>query len=454
MKCFNGRKILILKLLLLSFIIINAQEKKPVVPQFKPPEWTKNVVMYEVNVRQYTPEGTFKAFEEHLPRLNKMGVDILWFMPIHPIGEKNRKGSLGSYYSIKDYKAINPEYGTEEDFKHLVNKAHEMGFYVMLDWVANHTSWDNVWTESHPEFFSKNEKGEFYPPVPDWHDVIDLDFSNKELWNYMIDAMKYWVSEFDVDGFRCDYANGVPIEFWTAARKELEKVKPLFMLAEAAEPEMHIAFDMTYNWQLKDIMNKIAAGELNAAALTNHILTEKKEYPKEGYRLNFTTNHDENSWSGTVFERLGESAEMFSVLTTTIHGMPLFYSGQEAGLNKRLRFFEKDTIDWSNPVFEDLFTKLCELKEKNKAVWSGLYGGEVILIENSNPENIFSFYREKDGYRLIAFFNASPKEQKFSFKSGSLAGAYKNYFTSEEFTLKTDNTLTLKPWEYIILVNK
>lgn len=444
----RNHKVYLVVLLFLLCNKIYTQEQK----LFTVPEWTKNAVIYEVNIRQYTPEGTFKAFEKHLPRLKKMGVDVLWFMPVHPIGGQNRKGSLGSYYSIKDYKAINPEFGTEEDFKNLIKKIHEMGMYVMLDWVGNHTSWDNVWTKTNPEFFSKNDKGEFYPPVADWSDVIDLNYDNKELWKAMIDAMKYWVKEFDVDGFRCDFAVGVPLEFWIEARKELEKVKPLFMLAEASEPYLHKAFDATYNWQLKDVMNNIPSGKLNALALSNHIKDEIKNYPSEAYRLNFTTNHDENSWSGTEFERLGPAVDAFNVYVFTTWGIPLIYSGQEAGLNKRLRFFDKDTIFWNNLKYEKFFSSLIKLKKENTALWNGKFGGNIELLKNSNEDNVLSFIRSKDKNKVIAVFNFSNVKQNLVIDCKDINGLFKNYFTKKTMRVYSQLKLILKPWEYLILV--
>lgn len=450
------QKTLILILLIhLLFVNVFSQDKISKDKKlFSAPEWTKNVVIYEVNVRQYTPEGTFKAFEKHLPRLKQMGIDVLWFMPIHPIGEQNRKGTLGSYYSIKDYKAINPEFGTEKDFKDLIKKIHELGMYVMLDWVGNHTSWDNVWTKTNPEFFSKNEKGEFYPPVADWSDVIDLNYESLELRKAMIDAMKYWVKEFDVDGFRCDFAVGVPLDFWIEARKELEKIKPLFMLAEASEPYLHEAFDATYNWQLKDVMNNIPKGKMNAKDLANHILNEIKNYPVDGYRLNFTTNHDENSWSGTEFERLGNAVDAFNVFIFTTKGIPLIYSGQETGLNKRLRFFDKDTIFWNDLKYEEFFSSLIKLKKENKALWNGKYGGDIKLLKNNNDECIISFLRYTENNKVISIFNFSPENKSVNIDCEDIKGTYKNYFTGESINLTEDFTFNLKPWDYIILVKK
>lgn len=218
----------------------------PAISNVITPEWVKNAVIYEVNVRQYTPEGTFNAFTEHLPRLKTLGVDILWFMPVNPIGVKNRKGPLGSYYSVKDYTAVNPEFGTMEDFRRLVEQVHEQGMYAIIDWVPNHTAWDHRWTKEHPDWYKQDEKGEFVSPF-DWTDVIQLDYDNEEMRQEMIEEMIFWIRESDIDGYRCDVAHMVPVDFWDEARKELDKVKPVFMLAESDQYFLHKnAFDMTY----------------------------------------------------------------------------------------------------------------------------------------------------------------------------------------------------------------
>ncbi|HSD63257.1 MAG TPA: alpha-amylase family glycosyl hydrolase, partial [Ignavibacteriaceae bacterium] len=324
----------------------------------KHPTWSYNLSIYEVNTRQYTQEGTFKAFDSHIKDLKDIGVGIIWFMPINPIGEKNRKGSLGSYYSVKNYKEVNPEFGTLEDFKETVKQIHSMGMYVIIDWVANHTAWDNVWTKEHPDFYTRDSLGNFAPPVKDWTDVIDLNYDNKELWKNMIDAMKYWVQECDIDGFRCDVAGMVPMEFWKSARIELEKIKKVFLLAEAEGPQYHEAFDMTYSWELLHLMNDVAKGKKSVQAVRDYFTKEKDQYPPDAYRMRFTTNHDENTWNGTEFERMGAAAETFDVFTCVISGMPLVYSGQEAGLNKRLKFFEKDTIQWEKNNYRILYSDL------------------------------------------------------------------------------------------------
>ena len=416
------------------------------------PGWSKNIGIYEVNLRQFTPEGTFVSFEKHLPRLKELGVGILWLMPIHPIGELNRKGTLGSYYSVKDYKAVNPEFGTLEEFKALVDKIHSMGMYVIIDWVANHSAWDNVWVKSHPEFYARDKEGNFVPPVPDWRDVIDFDYSNKELWNYMIDAMKFWVEGADIDGFRCDVAAMVPTEFWNKARAELEKAKPVFMLAEAREPELHeFAFDMTYNWKLKNIFNEIGLGNADAEDIVDYYNYEKENYGADDYRMVFTTNHDENTWHGTVKERLGEGAEAFNILIFLLPDMPLIYSGQEAGLSKRLDFFEKDEIDWSEFTYAKKFKTLLKLKKENKAIWNGKSGGEIQFVENSDEENILSFFRKRGNDMVFAIFNLSDKENVAEIRTG-FSGKFQELFSEKVFQIGRKHSVKLNPWEYKIFV--
>ncbi len=421
--------------------------------QLKPiqhPEWSKNAVIYEVNIRQFTPEGTFAAFEKHLPALKNLGVDILWLMPINPIGKLNRKGSLGSYYSVKDYKVINPEFGTMEDFKKLVSKIHDTGMYIIIDWVANHTSWDNVWVNTHPEFFTKDKNGNFVPPVADWEDVIDLNYGNKDLWNYMIDAMNFWVKENNIDGFRCDVAAMVPTEFWIEARKELIKSKSdIFMLAEANENYLHQAFNMTYNWPLKDLMNDVAQGKKESLVIKDYFEREKTEYNSDDYRMVFTTNHDENSWNGTEYERLGDAVETFAVLCGTVKGMPLIYTGQETGMNKRLRFFEKDTVNWEIKPIREIYTKLNSLKKRNKALWNGKAGGEMNFIETGN-KNVLAFEREKDGNSIISVFNLSPEIETVNLDHAKSGVKYVDVFNDNEIILNKSLELKLNPWGYKI----
>ncbi len=415
------------------------------------PSWSVNTTIYEVNVRQYTPEGTFKAFSASLPKLKEMGIGILWFMPINPIGLVNRKGSLGSYYSVKDYTAVNPEFGTLEDFKSVVKQAHDLGMFVIIDWVANHTAWDNVWTKTHPEFFSKDRNGKFFPPVTDWADVIDLNYDNKELWNYMRDAMKFWIEECSIDGFRCDVAEMVPLEFWKWVHPQLDAIKPVFMLAEGNLPELHQAFDMTYNWQLKDLFVNCAKGNKSANDFYEYFKKEKIEYPTDSYRMVFTSNHDENTWNGTDRERFGDAANTFAVLTCLVPGMPLVYNGQEAGLNKRLNFFEKDFINWDDNVMRNYYKLLFDAKKENKALWNGAEGGELQKL-SINDGSVFAFIRERDSNKIISIFNLSNEKKQVTITSPKLDGAYKNLFTDSSVLLNNQYQLTLEPWGYRVFI--
>ncbi len=432
-----------------------AQQK---INSVKHPEWSYNQTIYEVNIRQFTKSGTFKEFETHLPRLKKLGVGILWLMPINPIGEKNRKGTLGSYYSVKDYLDVNPEFGTLDDFKSLVNEIHKLGMRVIIDWVANHTAWDNDLINEHPDWFTKDSLGNFVPPVPDWHDTVDLNYDNKNLWSYMKNAMKSWVEKYNIDGFRCDVASKVPTDFWIEARKELDAIKPVFMLAESDSPELHQAFDMTYDWKVYHTLNEIAAQKQNLDSLKKVLENDEKNFPQEAFRMEFTTNHDENSWNGTAVKRLGAALEPFSAFTFIIPGMPLIYNGQEAGLNKKLNFFEKDTIDWTNLKYENFYQTLVELKKNNKTLQCGERGGKIKELKysssssNSNEKNVFPFIREEEGDKIFAIFNFSNKEQSIKIDDDEISGEYKKLFSNDEIKIDKSIQILLPPWGYQIYV--
>lgn len=410
--------------------------------------WSKNASIYEVNLRQYTPEGTISAFEAHLPRLKELGVDILWFMPIHPVGEKNRKGSLGSYYSVKDYLAVDPAYGTMEDFKRLVDKIHEMGMYVIIDWVANHTAWDNSLLEQHPDFYTRDSAGNFVSPY-DWTDVVDLNFDNPGLRKYMTDALVFWVKEAGIDGFRCDVAGMVPTEFWEGARMALDSVKPVFMLAEWEEPALHNkAFDMTYGWNLHHVMNDIAKGEKDVKAIDDYFITHDTAWPPDAYRMYFTSNHDENSWNGTEFERMGDAAAAFAVMSATVPGVPLIYSGQEAGLEKRLSFFDKDTILWRDHPMADIYKELLNLKGENEALWNGQYGGTYTRVENSSNNKVYTFMRKKGDYEVFTVLNLSPDAAEITLTGDAVRGKFNALFVEDPISIEASSVIKLGPWGY------
>lgn len=416
------------------------------------PEWAHNATIYEVNIRQYTEEGSFDAFAEHLPRLRDMGVTILWLMPIHPIGEKERKGSLGSYYSVQDYYGINPEFGNKDDFRSLVKQIHEHGMYVILDWVANHTAWDAVWTETHPEIYETDDDGNFIiPPGTDWTDVIQLDYDQPETREKMFEAMEYWVREFNIDGYRCDVADLVPTEFWNELRQRLDAVKPVFMLAEAENPEHHYhAFEMSYAWENHHLFNAIARGEMTAEDLDRRLSDDKEQFPEYAYRMQFTSNHDENSWSGTVFERMGDGAETFAVLAATIPGMPLVYSGQEAALDKRLEFFEKDPVEWHDYPLKDFYTNLLHLNRNNKALFNGIHGGDLQRFETTSDERVFAFFREREEHKVIVLLNLTDEYTEFEIRSPDLAGTYTDLFNGNEILYNSHESWQFGPWEYIV----
>ena len=452
MKDFLLPRTLLLALALLASISCRAEETT----YGMYPEWSKNVGIYEVNVRQFSEEGTFDKVTEYLPEIKAMGIDLVWLMPIHAIGEKNRKGSLGSYYSITDYKSVNPEFGTKDDFRELVERAHELDMYVILDWVANHTAWDHHWTETNPEFYEINEAGEFIPPVEDWSDVISLDFDNAELRLSMIDAMEYWVREFGIDGYRCDVAEEVPTDFWNEARAALNQIGQVFMLAEGQLPEFHDeAFEMTYAWHQMGEMRKLKAGQINAKDLAEYEAYERNEkYPREAIRMRFLSNHDENSWHATVEEDYGPAAGVLRAYTFAAPGMPLIYNGEEAGLDKQLLFFEKDLIDWRPHPERDRLTRLFQFKKRNQALWNGAHGGDLIEFETRKDEQVWAFHRERNGDKIVAILNLSPGTASFAISDDALAGSYVDVLSDAELEFNNHEHFTLGPWGYMLLEAK
>jgi cyclomaltodextrinase / maltogenic alpha-amylase / neopullulanase len=424
--------------------------------ELKHPEWSKNATLYEANIRQFTPEGTFKAFESHLPRLKALGADIIWLMPIHPIGEKNRKGKLGSYYSVKDYYGINPEFGTLDDFKGLVKKIHSLGMYVIIDWVGNHSAWDNKLVTEHPEWYTKTKDGNFQPtPWYDWDDVIDFDYNLPEVQRYMKDALTYWVKETNIDGYRCDVAGFIPVDFWNSARSELDAIKPVFMLAEWESRDLHKrAFDATFSWSLWDFMKATATDKKGIGALVNYLGQDVNAFPSGGYRMLFTDNHDKNSWEGNQYTFFGNSLEACMVFCTMVKGIPLVYGGQEAGLNKSLSFFDKDTINWKEHQFASIYTRLFALKHQNQALWNGDWGGEMIRIQNNQIDQVISFSREKNSDKVIAIFNFGDKPLLAQLNTKHDKGGYTDWFTNEYIELKGDDVFNLKANSYRVLVKQ
>ena len=430
------------------------KEVKPLVSTVVHPEWSKNSVLYEVNVRQYTEQGTFNAFAEHIPRLKTLGVDVLWFMPTFPIGVLNRKGGLGSYYSVKDFLNVNPEFGTLKDFKAILDKAHALGMKVVIDWVPNHTSWDNNLTTEHPDWYVKDSNGKFTPPIGfDWTDVIQLDWSKKGLQDYMIDALKFWVN-MGVDGFRIDHPNNTPKEFWERARTELTAIKPVLLIGEIEEPNNYLekGFDMNYAWEMHHLMNSVAQGKESVSSLAKYYENESAKYPNNVYRLQFLTNHDENTWAGTIDSLMGPAQRAFATLIFTDQGVPLIYSGQEDCLSKRLKFFYRDPIVWDSCYLTGFYQDLISLKKQYKALWNGDAGGPMVRIKTSNDNSIFAFYREKDESRVVVILNLSNKFVAMKSFPQNLNGEYIDYFGGHTIVLPLVDSIRFEPWGGKVLV--
>ena len=359
-------------------------------------------VVYEMNVRQYTPEGTFAAAQQQLPRLAELGVDILWLMPIYPIGEEGRKGTLGSYYAVRNYCDVNPEFGTLEDFDNFLAEAHRLGLRVVIDWVANHTSPDAVWVTGQPADWYERDADGNTTFTADWSDTANLNYENKDVWNGMANAMRFWL-ERGIDGFRCDMACEVPLEFWQETIAGLRADYPgIYMLAEGEEPLLHTlsGFDASYSWELHHMLNAIARGEKNIDELTDYLQRDAERFPEDAMRLMFTSNHDENSWAGTEFERMGDAAKLMAVLTFTLpNGQPLIYTGQEIGWNKRFEFFKKDPVPaWEDNEYTEFYKWLVELRHNNPALSAGGKGGKFEVV--SAVDSVLVFTRTLNGNKV------------------------------------------------------
>ena len=421
--------------------------------QFTPVAWANNTNIYEVNLRQYTQEGTFNAFIKELPRLRHMGIEILWFMPITPISKDKRLGTLGSYYACSSYVQTNPEFGSVSDFANLVSAAHELGFKILIDWVANHTGWDHEWTKDHPDFYRKNLDGQFFD-AHGWNDVIDLNYDNQELWPKMISAMEFWVKECGIDGFRCDMAMLVPIDFWKAARRQLDGIRKLFWLAECEEITYHEAFDATYTWKWLHKMEAYYKKETGTEGLDEVLKYYDTMFPPTALRAMFTSNHDENSHSGSEYERLGASAEAFAVLCCTWNAVPLIYSGQELPNKKRLKFFDKDFIEWDGQcALHGFFKTLLSLRKSNAALNAG--DVEVVTYRLHTDANhfVFAFLRKnkQTNQEVLVVINLSEHVKHLvHIHAEELTGSFTNVFTRAVKDFTAEKHFALQPWEYLV----
>ncbi|MBT8261314.1 MAG: alpha-amylase [Bacteroidia bacterium] len=433
----------------------------------------ESAVIYEANIRQYSPEGTFNAFTRDIPQLKELGVKIIWLMPVFPISEVKRKAFgdkmvediddaserekyLGSYYAVSDFRKINPEFGTIEDFRKLLKTAHENDIYVILDWVPNHTGWDHTWITQHPDFYTKNSEGEITDPLNDdgtpvgWEDVADLNYDNMEMREAMIADMMYWVEEEGIDGFRCDMAGMVPTDFWADAIPKLRSAKDIFMLAEWEDPQLtrNNLFEMAYGWEVHHLLNAIAKEEKGVRDFDNYMNHSVEKWKNGGYLMNFLTNHDENSWAGSVSERMGDASEAMLALVYCMPGMPLIYSGQEYDLDHRLKFFEKDSIPKEKGKVWPVLKKLGELKNTIPALSGAKNQGEYTRLQTS-PEDVLAFKREKNSSELIYVANMSTEEREVVLP---LQGKYLESISGNEIEINPNNSILLGPWQYRILV--
>ncbi|MFK5880333.1 MAG: alpha-amylase family glycosyl hydrolase [Flavobacteriaceae bacterium] len=474
---FTLKKIIILVLGLTLLISCQKQEKKSEEKAIEIAAINDKVfetaVIYEVNIRQYSKEGSFDAFTKDIPQLRELGVKIIWMMPVFPISETKRKATggdfaslivdeaerkkaLGSYYAVSDFTKVNPEFGTIEDFRALVKTAHDNGIYVILDWVPNHTGWDHTWLKTNPEFYTKNTEGEITDPLNEdgtpvgWADVADLNYDNAELRVEMVKDMSYWIAKENIDGFRCDVAGSVPTNFWEEAIPKLRSQKDIFMLAEAWEPELLKGdlFDMAYAWDGHHEMNSIAKGEKKANDWNTYMQKRFADYEANDMLMNFITNHDENSWNGTVEERMGDASEVMLALAYMAPGMPLIYSGQEYGMSHRLKFFEKDEIPKIKGTTWENLKKLGALKNENVALNGGKNSATYKNIPVDN-ENILVFERAKSGKKVVFIGNLSDAPINFTLNE-NYDGV--DYMSGENIKFEAEKIISFNAWEYKILV--
>jgi len=414
--------------------------------------WSYDATIYELNTRQFTPEGTFAAAEAELPALKELGVDIIWMMPLQPIGVITRKGTLGSYYSIIDYCDFNPEFGTREDFEHFLAKAHELGMHVILDWVANHTAPDSKWTENEGWHY-RDSLGNLVVQY-DWTDIAKLNYDNQDMRAEMLKSMRWWVDSIGIDGFRCDVAMEVPTDFWNWAYQDMRKDHPeLFSLAEAENPENRLcdtAFDMYYGWELHSLMNGVAQQTKTVEDLWTYFAKAEVEFPAYAIRMNFTSNHDENSWNGTEFERMGDASDAMAAFTYVVPGMPLIYTGQEYANNHRLEFFEKDSIDKNLDAHQfGMYQKFNHMRKQNPALWSNEKGAPMVRIAADN-DAIFAAARPLKDNTVLGVFNFSPEEQTVTLQTADYQGEYA-CICGKQIEVGETYEMTLQPWAYCIL---
>lgn len=429
-------------------------------PALVAPDWARSATIYEVNTRQYTPAGTFRALLPELARIRATGADILWFMPIQPIGTRNRKGSLGSYYSIADYTAVNPEFGTLDDFRAVVDSAHALGMRVILDWVANHTAFDHRWTTEHPDWYTRRADGSISTAIDDkgketdWTDVADLDYGRPAMRDEMIRSMRWWLEQAKLDGFRCDVAGFVPYDFWASARDSLVRTKPdVFLLAEWEDPALHASFHATYGWELHHLLNKVAKGEAGQGELGTYLGQQRQRFPAGAFRMFFTSNHDENSWNGSEFERMGANHRAAFVLASTFEGaFPLVYSGQEASNAKRLRFFDKDTIAWGGASLAPFYATLATLKDATPALHNGAWGGTLEWLAHDGGARVVGYSRACAGSAVVVLANFGDAPRTVTWTGLTAPGRYRDAFSGEALDVMASGRVSVPAHGWRLLV--
>ncbi|MFK7001776.1 alpha-amylase family glycosyl hydrolase [Flavobacterium oreochromis] len=432
------------------------------------PKITEDAIVYQVDIRNYSAEGTFNAFTEDIPKLKSIGIKIIWLMPIQEIGKLKRRATStttieeikdpitrqkiqGNPYAIKDYKKIHSNYGSNSDLKRLIKTAHTNGMYVVLDWAANHTAWDHNWITSHPEFYAKNKEGMLFAPY-DWIDVVQLNYASADLHFAMINEMKYWVEEFNIDGFRCQVASEVPTVFWERAVQELKKIKSVLMIAEAEkEGLLKNAFDIQYAWEAHHILNSIAQAKMNVLDLDRYLKNEAKNFPKDKMRLYFISNYDENIWNDTEYNRMGKAVEVMTAVTYVLNGIPLVYNGQEYDSNKRFRPYQKDTLQHQEGKMMQIYKKLRILKSTHSFLHTGKKSASYLRI-NTNDDRVFWMCkREKNNKKLFFVANLSNKEQKLIWP---ISGHFNAFIENKSIEIKSKTVTNFAPWEYKILISE
>jgi len=423
--------------------------------QFSILPWAKHTNIYEVNLRQYTNEGTIRAFMEHLPRLHDMGIETLWFMPLTPISFFRRKGTLGSFYAASDYTLINPEFGTLDDFQDLVDAIHALGMKVIMDWVANHTGADHVWTIEHPDFYIKDHNGNFYDRNG-WDDVIDLDYNNVDMREAMIKAMEFWVRRFDIDGFRCDMAMLTPVDFWKEARGTIDPIKPLFWFAECDQwnnPQHLEVFDAAYTWEWMKATQSYYHRKQSLTHLKDILRNYDHLEPRKGVRAWFTNNHDENSWNGTEYDKYGSMAHALAVFSCTWNGIPLIYSGQEIPNTKRLAFFDKDPLYWDGGTrLHDFYKKLLQLHSTHPALIATNENVRSNFVHCSNEDKVLMYRRVYGEREIVVMLNFSAFSIRCAIEDRTITGQFTELFTNDVWDANHQHSMHLREWSYKVWV--